>query len=162
MAFGTLIAKAKSGSAGSYYKLAHVPVSEVDGFFRAVDDSGFFVGNISLKSYGRWRNMPVVAGSNMPWQITEKESKNGTIYTATASGTLMGGGEPSDMRVLRDMKESKHLIKLQLADGRILLFADYEFPAEFNFKVEGQSQKNELRRVSFTFEAQSPNEICQI
>ena len=74
----------------------------------------------------------------------------------------MGGGEPSDMRVLRDMKEAKHLFRLTLTDGRVLLFADYEFPATFSFKVDGKEQKNELRRVSFTFEAQSPNEICQL
>lgn len=161
MLIGKLYLNAKRASAGSYVKLEFLPISEVDGWVRIIDDYGKFIGIRSLKSWGAWRTMPNAQGTPKPWSITSKEMKSGTQYTPSVTGQLMGG-TGSDFRVLRDYQESRHLVRITLPNGRRLLLFDYDFPAEFNIKVEGEGEGLSLRRMSFNFTGKSPNEICEI
>lgn len=161
MSIRILSTATKIGARGSYLKLEYLPVSEVDAWIRIVDDYGKFIGTLSLKSFGVWRTMPNAPSTPKPYDIATRETKSGQQHTATANGLLIGG-EGSDFRVLRDNKESRHLVRATLPNGTKLLLADYDFPAEFNYKIEGEGDAVTLRRISFSFTATSPNEICQL
>ncbi len=98
--------------------------------------------------------LPQLPISGKNYTITPVESKQGNPLDIVINGVMSNVGTDAFAELSR-MKKVEFAIKLTTTDNRNWLMFDYDFPAVFNFVVEGGDQGSNRSRIKFTFKGRA-------
>jgi hypothetical protein len=108
-----------------------------------------------------FKDLPVAEGVPKPYEISSTTTKQGVVYNMSVSGFLKNLSS-SALLELRKMKNLDFVLKMTLLNNETFLAAEPDFPADFDFSIEGGDFGMNKGRVKFRFKGKSPNIMCKI
>lgn len=124
---------------------------------RVVNDNNLLITTINTG----FTDLPVAEGVPKPFEISSTTTKQGVIYNLNVSG-LLKNLSSSALLELRKMKNLDFVLKMTLLNNETFLAAEPDFPADFDFSIEGGDFGMNKGRVKFRFKGKSPNIMCKI
>jgi hypothetical protein len=108
-----------------------------------------------------FQELPVAEGVPKSFEIASSTTKQGVVYNLNVSGLLKNLSSAALLE-LRRMKNLEFVLKMTLLNNETFLAAEPEFPADFDFSIDGGDFGMNKGRVKFKFKGKSPNIMCKI
>lgn len=138
---------------GSYIALLYAPVSSDDAFAHIVDADGKLL--VSPSGINGWYTMPSISVASRNYSIKTGESKQGEFYDIAIEGMLYNV-TPKALNEFKRLRKSEFAIRMNTLDGTTWLMCDLNFPATFDFTVDGGGVGSDRSRIKFTFKGKMP------
>lgn len=138
---------------GGYIALLYAPIALEDTFTRIVDTDGKTI--VAPSVLNGWYSMPSISVASRSFSIKTSESKQGELYDISIEGTIPNVNLKA-VQELKRLKKSEFAIRMNTLDGTTWLMSDTQYPAIFDFTVDGGGVGSDRSRIKFTFKGKMP------